>query len=135
MLVDSLREHHHVEVGVANAQHVVRGVRNDVHLTGDQRGGIRRTRCALHQLARDAAGLQEAIVHSDLSGQAAERRSLTDSQDVNFRITQSCLRGLLSRAGAIAGWLGRGLLSRLFSWLLSRFLSSRRCRLLGWFCV
>ena len=42
VLVDSLCEHHHIEVGITNAKHVVWGVRDNVYLSRNQGGCIRR---------------------------------------------------------------------------------------------
>ena len=74
MVVDDLGEHHHVEVGVADAQHVVGGVQRDVNLAGDQRGGLGRTGVASHEVDLESPVLGKALIVHHLGIYLGERR-------------------------------------------------------------
>ena len=85
VLVLDLLEQHHVEAGVADAQHVVGGVDGEVDLAGNQRRRIRRTGGTLDELAGHAAVCQEALLHGNLRGQPVERGRLADTDLGRFR--------------------------------------------------
>ena len=83
--VDDLGEHDHVEVGVADAQHVVGSVQCDVDLLRHQRRGLRRTRQARHELDVGPPIGEEPLRDHDLRVHLRERRRGTHPNQVHLR--------------------------------------------------
>ena len=78
MLVDDLAEHDDIEVGVANAEHVVRRVADELHLVRDECSGVGRPRLAGNELHVQTVGLEDSLAGRHRGRQAGERGCLAD---------------------------------------------------------
>ena len=114
MGVDRLAEHDDVEVGVANAEHVVWRVADDVDLSRDEGRSVGRTRRALDELAADPAGFEQTAIDGDRRGEAGEGRGLADAQRVDLGCTD------LGRGGFVCWLIGR-FVCGFVRWLIRRF--------------